>query len=399
MPAPRSVRVETSGRAQVSAFFEENIFRKMDSSVRNGLQGARFRCLCAANFFLHLYVYLLIPLLSARLGQFGAGVAPVAWAVAAFALGMALPGPFAARLMERRSRKSVCLGAVAVLGFCATPAYVRAAAPVHFVLLYGLQGVAFGLAQTALGTTLVNDVLPSRERDRGDVCYAWAGRVGIPLGVMLGLLLVRFVPMPQAWWWTLLPCTFAFLLVGQTPVPLKAPVSVPWVTWDRFLLPHTLPLSFTLFAAPFVLGGLVAAQGIKGMTCLAAGCAAACLFRMEDRLRAGRRAALAVGYTLLLLGLAGMAFSDGMGWGWLPLFFAGWGVASVSAAHLKHWLVLSDHCQRGTAQNTYMLSWRAGFACGFCVAAFRPDAAVSCAQPLCLLCLAAYFLWPGRKPL
>lgn len=104
-----------------------------------------------------------------------------------------------------------------------------------------LQGVAYGVSQTALGTTLVNDTLLSRQRNKGDIIYGWAGRIGIPLGLFLGYGLSLGLPVPQAYFWALIPCALSFVLVAQTVVPIKAPVKVPLLTFDRFFcLVHCL---------------------------------------------------------------------------------------------------------------------------------------------------------------
>lgn len=206
----------------------------MDSSSSSPFSGSKFINLCLANWSLHLYVYSMIPLLSVLLTESGYLSSTIALAVGAFALGMILPGPFGAYLMERRKRKEVYLKALLLASLPSTAGFLLFRDATTVILLHGLQGVAFGIAQTALGTTLVNDLLLSKYRNRGDLTYAWAGRIGVPLGLLLGSLLVRYLPLPRAIGWSLVPCLLSFLLVAQTFVPIKAPVHVPVVSFDRF---------------------------------------------------------------------------------------------------------------------------------------------------------------------
>ena len=84
----------------------------MSVQVHNGLKSSRFINMCVANWFLHIYVYAMIPLLSLQTLGLGSEARWVGWGVLAFAIGMVLPGPFGAYLMERRSRKDVFLKAL-----------------------------------------------------------------------------------------------------------------------------------------------------------------------------------------------------------------------------------------------------------------------------------------------
>ncbi len=209
----------------------------MSTQIHYGLTGSRFINMCVANWFLHIYVYAIIPLLTCQVMRMGQSEMWVGFGVLAFAVGMVLLGPFGAHLMERRSRKAIYLKALIVLGPLATVGYIYAADVRLLLGMQLLQGIAYGVSQTALGTTLVNDILLSRHRNKGDIIYGWAGRIGIPLGLFFGYGLSLALPMQQAYFWTLVPCALSFVLVAQTVVPIKAPVKVPILTFDRFFLP------------------------------------------------------------------------------------------------------------------------------------------------------------------
>lgn len=344
----------------------------MFSSEKSRVTDARFRKMCAANWFLHLYVFSMLPLLAAQGKALGAGPAVVGWAVMAFAFGMVLPGPLGASLMERRSRKGVFLRAMWFVGLIPTLGYAALSSVEWLVLLHGLQGMAFGVAQIALGTTLINDILPSCQRNRGDVRYAWAGRLGIPMGLLAGQVLVQYLPLAACWWWTLWPCLFAFLLVAQVEVPIKAPVKVPLFTLDRFFLPRSWHLSLTLFAAPWLLGRVVGTTHCTALELLllTVGVVVAGLGRKIPRRHMSGLLPVVSAYGCLLLALFGQSLWGSLHSTLCPLL-VGIGVGAVSSQHLAAWVHSAEHCQRGTAQSTYMLSWRMAFALGFATTACR----------------------------
>lgn len=314
----------------------------------------------------------------------------VMWAVLAFATGMFLPGPFGAYLMERCSRKRVALWSVFAMGFLALPVKYLQGWPACLVILYGLQGACFGLAQTALGSTLVNDVLLSKDRDRGDILYAWAGRLGIPLGLLAGMWMPAFSDVSQFSLFVLVPCVLAFLLIGQTSVPLKAPVPVPIASLDRFLLPRSLYLSLSLFAAPFVFGYMVARGGAVDALLFVIGFAAVYALQIFVCLPMGQRASISLGYSFIILGLAVISSHAPYLFHGLSLFLIGSGVSVVSSRHLLQWIKLAEHCQRGTAQSTYMLSWRVAFSVGFACACISPALHFLSLIALCLVSLSLY---------
>ena len=70
-------------------------------------------------------------------------------------------------------------------------------------------------------------------------------------------------------------------------------------------------------------------------------------------------------------------------------FLIGFGVSEVSSRHLSCWVKQAEHCQRGTAQNTYILSWRISFALGFAASAIQ---SVALGLPDIILCLLSLLL-------
>ncbi len=339
----------------------------MSQPLHSTLGSPRFVCLCAASCLMHLSLFALLP---QWVWMAGHGSAAAACVPLAFFAGMVLPGPAAASTLERHSRKTVCLRSIAVL--CAVPLLALLLLPAGAAVLplVLLQGVAYGLMQISLGSTLVNDILPSSLRGRGDSAYAWAGRAAVAAGLLAGTLESKLLPTPQAVGFTLIPAIAALLLVAQTQIPVKAPVHMPRLSLDRFLLPSRLPLLLSFAAAPATIGAFAAADDTTAAmyALLFLGTLAAVpATRLALRKRWGLYATLAVGYAALAAGWT-LALTDntceGTHYGAAALL-CGAGAAAVSHAHLIYMLQHADHCQRGTAQNTYTLMWWLAFSAVF----------------------------------
>ena len=374
----------------------------MTSRIHNNLTGSKFINMCVANWLLHIFVYASIPITASHIHNIGGTDAEIGWSVLVFAFGMFLPGPFGAHIMERRSRKSIYLRSLLIIGPLACLGYSFATQVWQFIALQALQGVAFGMSQTALGTTLVNDILLSKQRNKGDIIYGWAGRLGIPLGFVFGFIMLLLVPLEHVYLWMLIPCALSFVLVAQTNVPIKAPVKVPFVTLDRFFLPQSMALSLSMFAAPWLMGriaGSIITQSSCDaffFVCVALGVLMAFLSQMYMRRRLGQRTIMTICYALIIISL--LLHTQGHTLlSCLAFVMAGCGIGGVSSRHLMDWVTYAEHCQRGTAQNTYMLCWRLTFSIGFiltscCIAnSYLLDVA------LALLSWAIYILWVGKR--
>lgn len=374
----------------------------MTSRIHNNLTGSKFINMCVANWLLHIYVYASIPFTASHIYNYGGTNADIGWSVMVFAIGMFLPGPFGAHIMERRSRKSIYLRSLLIIGPLACLLSSLATQVWQLIAVQLLQGVAFGMSQTALGTTLVNDILLSKQRNKGDIIYGWAGRLGIPIGFVLGYIMLSMIPLKHIYLWSLIPCALSFVLVAQTNVPIKAPVKVPFVTLDRFILPKSLGLSLSMFAAPWLMGRF-ASKIVTQSTydafffiCISIGVLVAFLFQIYMRRRLEQRTIMTVCYTFIILSLL-MHTQDLTLFSFFAFVIGGCGIAGVSSRHLMDWVTYAEHCQRGTAQNTYMLCWRLTFSIGFIISSYNFANSTSVDILLALLSWVIYVVGVGRK--
>ena len=142
--------------------------------------------MCMANLLLYTSVYMLFPLLPFVKGeQLGVSAGQVGSMFLVFAMAMFAVGPFHAYLVDEYKRKHVLLYSTfimltAVLGYAFVDSYTK------FLLLAAVQGACFGLATTA-GITVAIDITTSARRSAGNMVYAWVARLGMLVGVVLGI--------------------------------------------------------------------------------------------------------------------------------------------------------------------------------------------------------------------
>lgn len=357
----------------------------MGGSLQTGLRSASLVRMCAANFTLSASCYLFVSLLCGRETATGGRAMLCGMAQAAFFVGMLLPGPFCARLMENCSRKRIFLRAALLLA-------LTAAVPLHAVpawlrlIAFGAQGILFGVAQVALGGTLVNDLLVPERRTAAGILYARCGRLAWPAGWVAGLLLLARFPAHYGLAAAAGGCLMAWLLIAPQKVPLKAPLNVPRLSLDRFWQTEAWPLFLaalcvsvpagmwtagltTLRSGALLLGGLMLGDGLRQI-----------LFRRTDD-----RFEMAVALTLAATGWVLSGGASVPATLAAPLLF-GAGTALSASCLLHSFMTLSGHCRRGTSQNTCLLSWFMGLPLGLLMAC------AGASPQVCGLLLAALLL-------
>ena len=288
--------------------------------------------------------------------------------IVAFVLGMVLQGPFCAHLLERHKRKSLYLNAlfliaISSLGCILLPTHHR----LTIVFCLFAEGVAYGISQIAMGGTIVNDMLLSAHRTKGDCIYGWTTRLGIPCGILAGTLLNTFFNGPTGYGWSLCTLALSYVFVAQTTIPVKAPVKMAVFTLDRFFLPSSWPRMLMLLPIALLTGCMLfyVKDILVIASLLAGGLIALCADQLlTSRLRTYSR--LSIGYSLVALSLLMYALCASSFYGMiLCMLITSMGLATASANLLAITVEKSEHCQRGTAQNTHLLVWGVGLAAGY----------------------------------
>lgn len=204
----------------------------------------------------------------------------------------------------------------AVLGYAFVDGYTK------FLLLAAVQGACFGLATTA-GITVAIDITTSARRSAGNMVYAWAARLGMLVGVVLGIGMYRMYGFRMVTYLSVAAGLASIFFASRVYVAFRAPIGVSLCNMDRFLLPRAWVPAINMLLIAFVPGAL------------------------------------------------------------LPLMFVGdyWSLAAlavlvfITVPFMKMFVKLSHHCQRGTANTTCHLFMEAGLLVGMAVACHLMDKA------------------------
>lgn len=271
--------------------------------------------MCVANSLLFTSVYMLFPLLPFVMGQqLDISVAQAGSMFLVFAVAMFAVGPFHAYLGDEYRRKNVLLYSVvimlaAVLGYAFVDSYMK------LLLLAFVQGGCFGLATTA-GITVAIDITTSARRSTGNMVYAWASRLGMLVGVVLGVWLYHIHGFRTMIYCSVAIGVLSMFFSSRVYVAFRAPIGMSLCNVDRFLLPRAWLPAVNMMLIAFIPG------------------------------------------VLLPLMFAG---------DYLPLL-ALFILAFITIPFTRMFVKLSHHCQRGTANTMCHLSMEAGLLAGLAVA-------------------------------
>ena len=193
--------------------------------------------MCTANLLLFISVYMLFPLLPFVMGeQLGVSVGQAGSMFLVFVVAMFAVGPFHAYLVDEYKRKHVLLYSAlimlaAVLGYAFVDGYTK------FLLLAAVQGACFGLATTA-GITVAIDITTSARRSAGNMVYAWAARLGMLVGVVLGIGMYKMYGFRMVTYLSVAAGLASIFFASRVYVAFRAPIGVSLCNMDRFLLPR-----------------------------------------------------------------------------------------------------------------------------------------------------------------
>lgn len=304
--------------------------------------------------------------------------------MAAFGIGLYAFGAQCSWLVQRYRRNVVCMWAIValavnvlLLGYIPSTFNVE-----HFtfllVLLHRLcLGAAFGLAQMVLTSTLIIDTCESHQRTEANFGAAWFSRFALSLGPLVGLALTAFYPVSSGCQLFIVHCSqFTFvlfasgifalisvLLISRVTFPFRTPEEgVSMVSLDRFFLPTGFVLFLNLLIISTVVGMMLSLQlPLVFYAVMMGGFLLALLAQRFVFRDAELKSEVISGLILLLASQAVLlVYPENPA---APLLL-GMAVGIVSSRFLLFFVKLSRHCQRGTSQSTYFLSWETGLALG-----------------------------------
>ena len=342
-----------------------------------------FWLLALANLVLSTVVYMqLSTLANAISADGGDGLSNVAQgaSVSVYGLGIFILGPYCHYLVQRFPRKRVCQFAIVAMALISVLMhFVTAKLASYPLFITGVVGMFwfgafFGLAQMVLSSTLVIDVTESTQRTEANYASAWFRRFGIAIGPILTILCpVHCIIEPVCIYFYIA----ALVLLLFVHIPFKTPDDDTRVFGlDRFLMSQGFVLTITLLPITVILGmsASMAFHNVVFFYQLALGFVIAFLAEkfvfanadLESEFVSG--AFLIIAALLLYLTRSGMPMVEH-----LSPCLIGIGSGLIGSRMLLFFIKLAHHCQRGTAQSSFFLSWEFGFAIGLFLTGWLVD--------------------------
>lgn len=326
-----------------------------------------------ANMMLAISVYILVPSLPVWLLETEKFTqVEVGLAVGAFGLGLFLLGCFCSWLVQRFRRNRVCIySIVAMIGSISILYYVQGLKSefVEFwiiLLQRVLLGATFGLAQMILLSTLIIDTSESGKRTEANHSAAWFSRFSLSLGPLIGLIMFNYQNFDAVLLTSVVSASVAIVLILTVNFPFRTPSDTLRIfSLDRFFLPSSLPLFFNMLLIAIAVGLLLSLglserfYGVIMVGFLLALLAQRFVFRDADL-----KSEIVTGLILLLVVFI-LIYTRPLPIVWYvaPLLL-GLAVGIICARFLLFFIKLSRHCQRGTSQSTFFLTWESGIAFG-----------------------------------
>ncbi len=329
--------------------------------------------LAIANLFLSMSVYMLIPVLplwlmrEENLTMMETGVS-----MGVFALGLYLLGPFVSYLVQHYRRNKVCLWSIVLLTACEGLLWYLDTLKGEFadygiILLqrFGL-GAMFGLAQMVLASTLIIDTCESFQRTEANHSASWFGRFALSLGPLTGLLLHQLCGFDIVIMVSMGLSLVSLLLIRMVEFPFRAPEDrVRVFSLDRFLLNNGGVLFLNMLLITIALGMCIGQMNsIEEFCMMMTGFLLALLAQRFMFRDAELKSEVVTGLILLSAALLIMMTQHTQVATYIASTFIGMAIGITGTRFLLFFVKLSRHCQRGTSQSSFMLSWETGLALG-----------------------------------
>ena len=330
--------------------------------------------LAIANLLLSMSVYMMIPVLPLWLMQEeNFSSAEVAWSLGVFALGLYLTGPFVSYLVQHYRRNSVCLWAIAGLGATVALLYyidMQRSLFVEFWLILlqrFLLGTFFGLAQMVLASTLVIDTCESYQRTEANHSASWFGRFALSLGPLVGLVVFQLFGFGSVVEVSGILAIAALLLIKMVEFPFRAPEEhVHVFSCDRFILNEGGLLYLNLMLISLAIGIIIGQMhSIVEFGMMMVGFLFALLAQRFVFRDAELKSEVVTGLILMLAALMLIITHPSQpSADYISSTFIGMATGIIGSRFLLFFIKLSRHCQRGTSQSSFMLTWETGIALG-----------------------------------
>ena len=332
-----------------------------------------FWLMAMANLLLTMAVYVLIPVMPKWLLQTeNLTIQETGMIMGAFGIGIFLFGYLTSWLVQRFRRNIACIWAIllmtAMLGWLYYLDLQKSQFfdfPILLVQRLAL-GAAFGVAQMILSSTLIIDTCESFQRTEANHSASWFSRFALSLGPLTGIIVDRLSGFSTVLLVAIGCSLVAIIFIMLVHFPFRTPEeNVRVMSLDRFFLPQGWPLIINLMVVTFVVGLLLSMTTSELFYVMVmVGFFAALLAQRFMFRNADLESEVITGLVLTGVALLMMLTRQQTIVSFAAPMFIGFGLGIIGSRFLLFFIKLSRHCQRGTAQSTFFLSWESGLALG-----------------------------------
>lgn len=341
----------------------------MDNSLK--LWTRDFINMYVSNLLLYASLYMLLPVLPLYwMDKYNISFVWAGLILSLFGLSIFLFGPSYSYLIDTYKRKHICIWSfLAVIAVTASYAYVDTL--IGVIVLRILQGAFFGITVMSLGSTLAIDITHASRRSQANNCFAWAGRLGVILGPAVGLFLFHFYSFEIMLYVSIALGIFGILLISSVHVAFRAPIGSSFFSLDRFWLSKGWIPALNMILIASLAGILIISFNLYLFYVWVAGGFIISVFANRWVFKdADMRSQVISGMILIGAAFLLLLNRNEMAAVITSACLLGLGFGLVTSYFLTIFINLSQHCQRGTANTTYLFSWEAGIAVGILLGAW-----------------------------
>lgn len=336
------------------------------------LWNKHFWLLAMANLLLVMSSYMLVATIPLRMEVRGYSILQIALVMGMFFVGIYLFGSLSGYLVQRYRRKNVFNLSILLLLAVTGVLYYLSSLPYNsfdYMLIVGLrfmQGAFYGLSQLVLLSTLIIDTVEAVHRTEANHAATWFGRFALSLGPLAGIYVYQSMNFGSVLILSCICLLVAFVFVNLIRFPFRMPSEdYSRFSFDRFLLKGSHWLFVNVVLVTSVVGVLLSIEhtprfyGMMMLGFVIAILAERFVFADADLRSEATTGMIVIGIAVLL-----MITRRQENVSYIVPILIGLGVGLIGSRFLLFFIKMSDHCQRGTSQSTFLLAWETGIGIG-----------------------------------
>ena len=336
------------------------------------LWNRHFWLLAMANLLLVMSSYMLVATIPLRMEVRGYSILQIVLVMGGFFIGIYLFGSLSGYLVQRYRRKNVFNLSILLLLAVTGVLYYLSSLPYNsfdYMLIVGLrfmQGAFYGLSQLVLLSTLIIDTVEAVHRTEANHAATWFGRFALSLGPLAGIYVYQSMNFGSVLILSCICLLVAFVFVNLIRFPFRMPSEdYSRFSFDRFLLKGSHWLFVNVVLVTSVVGVLLSFEhtprfyGMMMLGFVIAILAERFVFADADLRSEATTGMIVIGIAVLL-----MITRRQESVSYIVPILIGLGVGLIGSRFLLFFIKMSDHCQRGTSQSTFLLAWETGIGIG-----------------------------------